>query len=89
MENKIVALSQANLQDEYQIFGFAPEMTALLEKLAGFGMIPGASLQVLQRKPSLVIKVLETELALDREMGSQVFLQTRRMEKSGSEQREG
>ncbi len=42
--------------------------------LAGFGLVPGAVVTVVQRRPECVIKVGETELALDRDIAGRIFV---------------
>lgn len=45
-------------------------------KLAGLGMLPGAGLELLQRRPVFVVRMGRAELALDRELASRVRVRT-------------
>lgn len=42
--------------------------------LATFGLVPGASVTVVQQRPSCVVRVGETELALDPEIADRIVL---------------
>jgi Fe2+ transport system protein FeoA len=42
--------------------------------LTVFGLMPGVEITLLQRHPSYVIRVGETELGLDRDIASQIFV---------------
>jgi Fe2+ transport system protein FeoA len=42
--------------------------------LAVFGLVPGAEVTVVQQRPSCVLRVGETELALDTEIASDILV---------------
>ena len=44
-------------------------------QLAVFGVIPGAEVELLQRRPAFVLKVGETELALDPEIAAEIVVE--------------
>lgn len=45
-----------------------------LAKLSGFGLVPGATLRVRQRRPSWVVSIGETTLALDADVAAEVYV---------------
>ena len=45
------------------------------DALAVFGLIPGADFQLLQKQPAFVLRVGETELALDHEVASRILVE--------------
>ena len=45
-----------------------------LHRLAGFGLVPGATLRLVQRRPSLVVEIGETSLALDERVAAAIFV---------------
>jgi Fe2+ transport system protein FeoA/rubredoxin len=47
------------------------------DRLAVFGLAPGAEVTVIQQKPSCVLKIDETELALDPEIAAQILVRVR------------
>jgi Fe2+ transport system protein FeoA len=42
--------------------------------LAVFGIVPGAEVTVIQQRPACVVRIGETELALDRDIAEQVLV---------------
>ncbi len=46
-------------------------------RLGVFGLVPGAQVRVIQQRPACVIKVGETELALDREIARDILVEPR------------
>jgi Fe2+ transport system protein FeoA len=42
--------------------------------LAVFGLVPGAEISVVQQRPACVVRVGETELALDTEIACEIFV---------------
>ena len=49
---------------------------ARLERLTAYGIIPGSGIKVVQRQPSLVISLDNTQLALDEAIAQHVFVRT-------------
>jgi DtxR family Mn-dependent transcriptional regulator/ferrous iron transport protein A len=45
------------------------------DALAVFGLVPGADFELLQKSPAFVLRVGETELALDREVASRILVE--------------
>lgn len=43
--------------------------------LAAFGLVPGAEVQLVQRRPACVVRVDETELALDGNMADEILVE--------------
>lgn len=58
----------------YKIVFIAPKYHALLERLSGLGVIPGAHLRLSQKSPSYLLKVQETEVALDKEIAQGIYV---------------
>ncbi|MCL7963611.1 MAG: ferrous iron transport protein A, partial [marine benthic group bacterium] len=48
--------------------------------LTVFGVVPGAELRIVQQQPACVIRVGETELALDREIAREILVEPAEME---------
>ena len=44
------------------------------DRLAVFGLAPGAEIMVIQQRPSCVVRIDETELALDPEIAAQILV---------------
>lgn len=45
------------------------------DRLAAFGIVPGAEIILIQRQPSAVVRIGETELAIDREIADDILVQ--------------
>lgn len=45
------------------------------DALAVFGLVPGADFELLQKAPAFVLRVGETELALDRDVASRILVE--------------
>ncbi len=52
----------------------APKTLARLEKLAAFGIVPGSAIRLVARKPSCVIACGETSIALEDEIGREIYV---------------
>ncbi len=52
--------------------------------LTVFGVVPGASVTIVQQQPACVIKVGETELALDREIAREILVEPQDSERTGA-----
>ena len=53
----------------------APRQRERLDQLADLGITPGAMLTLRQRKPSLVVEVDQTVLALEDEIAQAIYVQ--------------
>ncbi len=52
----------------------APKSAARLNRLAVLGIVPGTSVKLLQRKPSVVIQCGETALAIEAEVAAEIYV---------------
>jgi Fe2+ transport system protein FeoA len=50
------------------------EAAARPSALAAFGLVPGAEIQLVQRRPACVVRVDETELALDSHVADEILV---------------
>ena len=50
------------------------EGAGLPSTLAAFGLVPGAEIRLVQRRPACVVRVDETELALDGDMADEILV---------------
>jgi Fe2+ transport system protein FeoA len=67
-------LSELAPGDDAEVLQAAPEGSARAGNLAVFGLVPGAELTLLQRRPSYVVRVGETELALGPEIAAEILV---------------
>ncbi len=54
----------------------APKTLARLEKLAAFGIVPGSEIRLVARKPSCVIACGATSIALEDDIGREIYVRT-------------
>jgi DtxR family Mn-dependent transcriptional regulator len=67
-------LSNIDVGFEVKIVYILPSLQERLKQLTNFGIIPGTIVSVKQRYPALVIICNETTIALDKEIGSEIFV---------------
>lgn len=52
----------------------APRSVARLNKLAAFGVVPGSQIRLIERKPSVVLACGQTSLAVEDEIGREIYV---------------
>jgi DtxR family Mn-dependent transcriptional regulator len=52
----------------------APKSVARLNKLAAFGLVPGSLVRLVERKPSVVLSCGQTSLAVEDEIGREIYV---------------
>jgi DtxR family Mn-dependent transcriptional regulator len=67
-------LIEGSVGAEYRIVFIASRSHRRLERLCMLGVVPGAVLRLEQQSPAFVVKLGETELALEREVAADVFV---------------
>jgi Fe2+ transport system protein FeoA len=69
-----VALDRLRKGERGELLDMARMGSGRRNSLTVFGLTPGTEILLLQRRPSYVIRVGETELGLDREIARQIFV---------------
>ena len=67
-------LSNIDVGFSVKIVYILPSLQERLKQLTNFGIIPGTIISVKQRSPALVIICNETTIALDKEIGSEIYV---------------
>jgi DtxR family Mn-dependent transcriptional regulator len=70
----VFPLSDAVSGDELRVAYISTHRHDRLHRLSSLGLLPGAILTLHQRKPSLVVKIGETQLALDPEVARDIYV---------------
>jgi DtxR family transcriptional regulator, Mn-dependent transcriptional regulator len=52
----------------------APKSVSRLNKLAAFGLVPGSQIRLIERKPSVVLACGQTSLAVEDEIGREIYV---------------
>jgi DtxR family Mn-dependent transcriptional regulator len=67
-------LQQLPVGQSARIVHIVPKHPARLVRLSNLGLVPGTTIRLQQKQPAFVVHVGETVLALDREMGSEIYV---------------
>ncbi len=74
VEPLIKRLSRLDVGKSARIAFLTPSFHKRFDRLAAFGINPGVVLNLHQRKPAIVVRVGETELALDSEIADEIYV---------------
>lgn len=74
MEPLVRPLFELKPGEKGRIVFITPRSRTLLERLSSFGLIPGSGLRLAQKKPSFVVEIGETTLALDEDIAREVYV---------------
>lgn len=69
----VVPLTELHIGDEARIVFISSKYHARLDRLSSLGIVPGGILHLHQKQPTYLIKIGETELALDRDLAKEIF----------------
>ena len=71
---KVVSLDQLDVGEKAKVAYIKPRDHDRLQRLASFGIVPGALLELHQKRPAYVIRLEEAEIAMDCEIGGEIFV---------------
>jgi DtxR family transcriptional regulator, Mn-dependent transcriptional regulator len=74
MEPLVRPLPDLKPGEEGRVVFITPKSRSRLERLSALGLIPGSVIRVTQKRPSYVLKVGETTLALDEEVVREIYI---------------
>ncbi len=67
-------LSEMQVGDLCEVIHIRPRHHARLDRLGAYGLIPGSSVRLHQKRPSIVIQIDETDLALDVDVARDIYV---------------
>lgn len=70
----VVSLTDLQIGNEAKIVFIASKYHARLDRLSSLGIIPGSVIHLHQKQPTYVIRIGETELALDKDLAKEIFV---------------
>ncbi|MFO0752834.1 MAG: metal-dependent transcriptional regulator [Thermodesulfovibrionales bacterium] len=70
----VVRLTDFEVGQQGKIVFITPSEAARISRLSSIGIIPGTTIRLLQRKPSVVLQVDETTIAIDPELAGEIFV---------------
>ncbi|KPJ60081.1 MAG: DtxR family transcriptional regulator [Latescibacteria bacterium DG_63] len=74
MKPLVSRLTDMDVGAEVSIVFIAPVQHQTLDRLGGFGVVPGSILRLHQKKPSFVVQIGETTVALDEEIAREIYV---------------
>jgi DtxR family transcriptional regulator, Mn-dependent transcriptional regulator len=74
VEPLVLPLPDLKLGEEGRVVFIKPRSRSRLERLSSMGLIPGSTVKLIQRRPSFVLEIGETALALDEEIVREIYV---------------
>jgi DtxR family Mn-dependent transcriptional regulator len=74
MQPLVVKLTDVDVGADVAVVFVAPALHATLDRLAGFGVVPGSAMHLHQKTPSYVVQIGETTVGLDEEIAKGIFV---------------
>ncbi|MBI2981147.1 MAG: ferrous iron transport protein A, partial [Deltaproteobacteria bacterium] len=68
----VICLLDATPGERYQIVFIRPRKETRMNHLVGFGVIPGSTISLRQKRPAYLIQADETEIALDEAVAGEI-----------------
>lgn len=70
----VIPLTEARLASRYRIVFITPKSGLRLDRLAVLGILPGSEIRIHQKKPAYVLRIGETDVALDHEIVRDIYV---------------
>jgi DtxR family Mn-dependent transcriptional regulator len=74
MQPLVGKLTDVEVGSKVAVVFVAPALHATLDRLAGFGVVPGSTMRLHQKTPSYVVQVGETTVGLDEEIAKGIYV---------------
>jgi DtxR family Mn-dependent transcriptional regulator len=74
---RVEPLSEVPVGELCEVVHIRPRHHARLDRLAAYGLIPRSTIRLHQKKPSFVIQIDETDLALDLDIAQDIYVRRR------------
>jgi len=79
----LTSVLEMKVGSQGEIISLAPHQNGRIERLSALGIITGNTIELVQKQPSLVVKVDHTEIALDREIAGGIWVKSANGKLSG------
>lgn len=70
----VIPLIEARLAETYRVVFVTPKNSGELDRLSVLGVVPGSEIRIRQKRPACVIRVGETDIALDEEVVRGIYV---------------
>jgi DtxR family Mn-dependent transcriptional regulator len=74
IQKTLVSVAELEAGDKGKIAYIRPKSHSRLQKLTSFGLIPGQSIKLIQKKPAFCVLFEQTELAIEKEIAEEIFV---------------
>ncbi len=74
MKPLVLPLTELSPGEDARIVFIAPKEHKRLDKLTTFGVVPGSTIKLHQKTPSFIIKIGETDLAIDMDIAKEIYV---------------
>jgi DtxR family Mn-dependent transcriptional regulator len=74
MKPLVLPLTELSPGEGGRIVFIAPKEHKRLDKLTSFGVVPGSVIKLHQKTPSFIIKIGETDLAIDEDIAKEIYV---------------
>jgi DtxR family Mn-dependent transcriptional regulator len=74
MKPLVLPLTELSPGEDGRIVFIAPKEHKRLDKLTSFGVVPGSVIKLHQKTPSFIIKIGETDLAIDEDIAKEIYV---------------
>ncbi|MGR3317602.1 MAG: metal-dependent transcriptional regulator [Candidatus Anammoxibacter sp.] len=74
IKSLVLPLSKMNSGDTGKVVYISTEFHDRLDRISGIGILPGTKIKVHQKMPTLVIQIGETQVALDNNIASNIYM---------------
>lgn len=70
----VCSVSDMRVGKQGRVLFITPHQNGRLDRLTALGIVPGNLIYLIQKQPSLVVRVDHTEIALDREIAEGIWV---------------
>jgi DtxR family transcriptional regulator, Mn-dependent transcriptional regulator len=74
MEPLVRPLPDLKLGEDGRVVFITPKVKGRLERLSSLGLIPGSRVRLAQKRPSYVVEIGETTVAIDEEIAKEIYV---------------
>ena len=79
----LTSVLEMKVGSQGEIVSLAPHQNGRIERLSALGIIAGNMIELVQKQPSLVVKIDHTEIGLDREIAGGIWVKSANGKLSG------
>jgi DtxR family Mn-dependent transcriptional regulator len=70
----VTRLCDFELGNEGRVVFIVPKYRDRLAQLSSFGLVPGSTIRLLQRQPSYIISIGQTDIAIDKDIAQEIYV---------------